>query len=90
MIPDGGDFATLKIVRKLREQLSLTEDEIVDHKVKQVNGELSWEKANKRTEMNFSDLHTEMIREPLKKLNETKKLKEREHFSIYEQFIGGK
>jgi len=39
VLPAEGNFATLKMVRKLREQLSLTESEIKEYKVVQISEE---------------------------------------------------
>lgn len=87
ILPAEGNFATLKIVRKLREQLSLTQDEIKEYKVEQVGDQITWANGAKTTEMEFGDFNAEMIQKVLKKLNDEEKLEER-HYAIYEQFVG--
>ena len=88
MLPVEGNFATLRIVRKLREQLSLTEAEIKEYKVLQKDDQITWAKGNKTTEMKFGELAEEMIREKLKKMNEANKLEDK-HFMLYGQFVEG-
>lgn len=132
ILPAEGNFATLKIVRKLREQMSLTEDEIKKYGVVQVYGvhagvirgaetdaeavtiatkiygannaeriamgirngtiesnQITWEKGEEVTEMEFGEFAENMIKEQLKKMNETNKLEDK-HFGIYEEFVEGK
>ena len=132
ILPAEGNFATLKIVRKLREQMSLTEAEIKEYNVIQIleehviaiknakpnaevlsvatkifgannaqrmangiqNGtfgsnQITWEKEEKTTEMEFGEFAENMIKEQLKKMNDAKKLREDKHFAIYEVFVEG-
>lgn len=86
ILPAEGSFVTLKIIRKLREQLSLTEAEIKDYNVIQKDGQITWEKGDKTTEMEFGEFAENMIKEQLKKMNEANKLEDK-HFSIYEMFV---
>ena len=87
ILPAEGNFATLKIVRKLREQLSLTETEIKEHKVIQKGDQIMWNNGEKTTEMEFGEFAESMIKDALMKLDERCKLENR-HFRIYEQFVG--
>ena len=89
ILPAEGNFATLKIVRKLREQLSLTEIEIKDHKVVQNGDQITWENGEKVTEMEFGEFAENMIKEQLIEMNEANKLEDK-HFAIYEKFVEGK
>ena len=88
ILPVEGSFATLKIVRKLREQMSLTEAEIKEHKVVQQGDQITWNNGEKTTEMEFGEFAENMIKNQLKKMNETNKLEDR-HFVIYEKFVEG-
>lgn len=88
ILPAEGNFATLKIVRQLREHMSLTEIEIKDHKVVQKGDQITWEKGEKVTEIEFGEFAENMIKGQLKKMNETNKLEDR-HFAIYEKFVEG-
>jgi len=87
MLPAEGNFATLKIVRKLREQLSLTETEIREQGVIQKGDQITWDNGEKTTEMEFLEFAESMIKDALIKLDKASKLEDK-HFGIYEQFIG--
>lgn len=88
VLPGEGNFTTLKIVRKLREDLSFTEEE---HKVlnfKQEENSLFWNKdAEVVKDISIGNKATEIIVESLKKLNDSKKLTE-QNYSLYEKFVG--
>lgn len=86
ILPAEGNFATLKVLRKLREMLSLSQEEIKEYNAKQVGEQITWNNGVKTTEMEFGDFDAEMIRKALKKLDDEEKLDER-HYSIYEQFL---
>jgi len=89
ILPAEGNFATLKIVRKLREQLSLTEAEIKEQNVRQEGDQIKWDNAEMTTKMEFGEFAENMIKERLGKMNEANKLEDR-HFAIYEIFVEGK
>jgi len=96
LLPQEGNFATIKVVRKLRESLSLTEEEIKYFGVKTVttNGgqsQLTWspEHSDETKEFEFGEFAVEVIKSKLKQLEESKKLTN-EHFSLYEMFIENK
>jgi hypothetical protein len=87
-LPEKGDFITLKIVRKLREGLSLNEEEIKHFNVKQTGDQVSWDntKTGETKELEIGEKALDIIQETLKKLNESKDLTERE-FNLYETFV---
>ena len=92
-LPKEGNFATLKVLRKLKETLSLTEEEIKYYEVKHVstNGgetQITWnaQKAQEEKEFEFGEFAEDLIVSKLKKLDADKKLEEK-HFSLYEKFI---
>jgi len=88
ILPKEGDFTTLKIVRKMREDLSFSEDEHKALKFVQEPDQLRWDdKAEADKEVTFGEKATDIIKETLKRLNDEKKLTE-EIFSLYEKFIG--
>jgi len=96
LLPKEGNFATLKVVRQLKESLSLTEDEIKHYEVKQVakeNGDvqLTWntEKAKTDKEFEFGEFSVDMLKAKLRKLEEDSKLEEK-HFTVYEKFVENK
>jgi len=88
ILPREGNFATLKVVRKLRESLSLTEEEMKEYSVKQIGEQLSWDpaKAEETKEIDFNEFAEEMVKSKLKDLNEKNQLKA-EHFTLYEKFV---
>lgn len=90
LLPQEGNFATLKLMRKLRESLSLTDQEIKEYDFKQEGDRLSWkpELAHKEKAIDFEDFALELIKTELRKLNDSKKLEDK-HFSLYEKFIEG-
>jgi len=88
VLPAEGNFATLKLIRELREQMSLNAIEIKDHKVVQNGDHITWEHGEKTKEMEFSEFAENMIKTRLKKMNETNTLEDK-HFAIYEMFVEG-
>jgi len=88
ILPKEGDFLTLKIVRKLREDLSFTEEEHKALQFVQEEGNIKWQTgADTPKEITIGEKATDLIVSTLKKLNTDKKLSE-QHFSIYEKFVG--
>ena len=89
ILPKEGDFTTLKIVRKMREDLSFSEEEHKALDFKQVDeGRIQWKQdADKPKEISIGEKATDIIVEVLKKLNDDKKLQD-QHYSLYEKFIG--
>lgn len=90
ILPKEGDFTTLKIVRKMREDLSFSE---VEHKALGFqflkDGRVKWKvEASVEKEINFGEKATDIIVDTFKKLNDDKKLGD-EHIDLYEQFVGG-
>ena len=94
VLPAEGDFTTLKILRKLREELSFSDEEHKLYKFEQltVDGQtrVKWDNAvEQERDINFGEKATDIIVVSLKKLNDAKKLRD-EHFGLYEKFIGEK
>lgn len=98
LTPLEGNFATLKVIRKLRGDLSFSDEEFKKWEIKQVPGgdgatSLTWrlfDSKNKpidqEAEIEIGEKATDVIVLALSKLNEQKKLKN-QHFSLYEKFI---
>lgn len=90
VIPSEGNFTTLKVIRKLQEDLSFSEEEHKKYKFVQEENRVSWnDKADLNKEMEIGEKAKDIIVLALSKLNEEKKLKF-EHFSLYEKFIDKK
>lgn len=85
MLPKEGDITTLKIIRKLREDLSFSETEHKELKFTSENNSLHWEK-NIEKEIEIGEKATEIITIALKSLNEQKRLHE-DCINTYEKFI---
>jgi len=92
LLPAENNFVTLKIIRKLKEDLSFSEDEIKQFEIKAENDRMFW---NVKVENNLmpdgkeiaiGEKASDIIVEALKKLDESKKLAER-HVSLYEKFV---
>lgn len=87
ILPTVGDFTTLKIVRKLRESLSFSEEEHKKYNFRQEQEVVFWDKTNEEPK----DVYTggkasEIIKNVLKELNDGKKLSDGQ-FTLYEKFI---
>lgn len=89
LLPKEGDFLTLKIVRKMREDLSFSEAEHKDLRFDQTENNIKWNQAaDKPKVIDFGEKATDIIVGILKKLDETKKLTEQQ-FSLFEKFVMG-
>lgn len=87
VLPPEGDFITLKVVRKLKENLSFTEDEIKQYKFVQADGSVSWDNSVEQSKpIEIGTQAKTIISEALGKLDKDKKLRD-EHFSIFEKFV---
>ena len=89
VLPKEGDITTLKIIRKLKDDLSFSEEEHTALQFKNEDGQIMWkEEADIKKEIEIGEKATDIIAEALKALNKAKKLTEA-HISIYERFTGG-
>jgi len=87
LLPKEGNFSTLRIQREAIQKLGLSNSEFKKFSIKQENDKVSWnEEGNKETELDIPSKAIDLIKESLKKLDETKKL-EQNHFSIYEKLF---
>ena len=89
ILPKEGDITTLKIIRKLKDDLSFSEEEHTALQFKNEDGQIMWkEDADIQKEIEIGEKASDIIAEALKSLNKAKKLTEA-HISIYERFTGG-
>lgn len=87
ILPQEGDFLTIKIVRQLREALSFSEEEHKALQFKTEEARVFWQtEAAKDKEIGIGGQATKIIVEALTRLSDEKKLKD-EHFSLYEKFV---
>lgn len=87
LLPKEGDFTTLKIIRKLREDLSFSEAEHKDLQFKNENGAVQWQQAaDIPKDIPIGEKATDIIVDVLKKLDKEKKLQD-QHYQLYELFV---
>jgi hypothetical protein len=87
VLPKEGDFLTLKIIRKLREDLSFSEEELKANKVVQNgDGTITWQEHGHMKDIAVGEKATDVVVAALKALDEQKKLTDA-HFSLYEKFV---
>ena len=88
LLPQQGDYMTLKIVRQLREELSFSEEEHEALKFSPVaEGRVTWESsADPLKEFAFGRTQERVIKDVLEKVDKAKNLK-MDHFSVYEKFF---
>lgn len=86
ILPEKGDFVTLKTLNQLRLSLALTEDEIKEWGVSQDDdGLVSWTSSDE-VEIPIGEVATGIIVDSLRKLEVNKDLSV-DLLSIYEKFI---
>jgi len=89
ILPKEGNFLTLKIVRKLRENLSFNEEEIkaLNIKVDPEKGNATWDASkDPNKEVEIGREANKVIVEALEKLDKDEKLTQ-EHFTLFEKFV---
>ena len=86
ILPERGNFATLRIVEDLRRELSISEEEADECGIVFGNDQITWQKDIEK-EIAFSDRAKEMILEALKKLDTANEMEPR-HMSLWRKFIG--
>jgi len=87
ILPKEGDFTTIKLLRKLRENLSFDEDEHKKLEFVQDGDQVRWnQKALTDKHIQIGEKQADIIQSALEKLNTEKKLTD-EHFSLYEKFV---
>jgi len=84
IFPEQGNFATLKIVRKLRESLGLDEDEIKQINFRQEGQRFLWD-SDPMKDVELGEKATDIIIESLMRLDKDNKLVQ-DQFSLYEKF----
>lgn len=92
-LPKEGDFITLKIVRKLTNDLSFSENEIKEYKFspfkdKNEKDLIGWDQeVEQNKEIEIGEKATDIIVDGLKELDKNKKLTN-DYFELYSKFIG--
>ena len=86
-LPQAGDITTIKIVHKLRQDLSFSEEEHELYKIEYKDGMIHWDDTNKEIkDIDIKSKAYSIIQDTLKKLDDEKKITE-EHLPLYEKFM---
>ena len=87
ILPKESNFITLKIIRKLQENLSFTENEIKELEIKQHENQITWnQEKDIGHDIEIGEKATDIIIESLKELDKNKKITN-DNFSLFEKFI---
>jgi hypothetical protein len=91
LLPNQGDFTTLKIIQKLQQDLSFSEEEhkVLNFKTDAAKGFTTWNFAGEKDvqkDIIIGEKATDVIVGALKKLNEAKSLS-LDIMGLYEKFI---
>lgn len=88
ILPSENDIITMKIIRKLKEDVGFTEDEIIKWNIKLNEGNITWNAGENSVEReyDFGIKSIEIISNALKELDKKKKITER-HLSLYDKFV---
>lgn len=87
LLPVEGDFGTLRVVRRLKEELELTTDEQVLIGFSRNGPEFKWERElDPAKEFDLDATALRIISDRLKDLDAKKKLT-MQHYSLYERFV---
>lgn len=90
ILPKEGNFVTLRIVRKLQEDLSFSEDELEKYKIVQSENKVNWDSkidSKDQKDIDIGGEATVIIVKALKDLDKSEKLLPN-HVPLYEKFIG--
>lgn len=87
ILPEAGNLLTIKIVRKLREALSFSEEEHKELKIVAKDDRITWDIAAKPKEIDIGDQGKEIIEKALRGLNEKDELTVPD-VGLWEKFIG--
>mgnify|MGYP001566747352 CR=1 FL=1 len=86
-LPEKGDFVTLKIVRKLREDLSFSEEEIAEYRFRKDGNRIVWKpEIDPQKEYHFGPRATTAIVDALKGLDKAQAL-DSQTLALFEKFV---
>ena len=89
VLPETGSFITIKVVRKLREDLSASEKEYKHLGITEdaETGRVNWDQTkDKLKEVEIGEIASEMIKKKLKEMDSAEELTPN-HESLYEMFV---
>lgn len=89
ILPQVGDYTTLKVVRTMREALSFSEEEHKNLKFVHEGNGVAWDEgADSPVDIAVGEVATNIIVDALKELNSRRLLKD-EFLPLYEHFVEG-
>jgi hypothetical protein len=87
VLPSQGDFVTLKIVRRLREDLSFSEEEIAEYEFHKDGNRIIWKAGiDPKREFQFGPRATSAIADALKVLDKAEAL-DTQTMQLFEKFV---
>ena len=91
ILPETGDFITLKILREMQLNIGFSEEDYKIFKIKTEENRVSWDPVEglKEVEIEFGEKAIEIVKEALTKLDGEKKLIPN-LFTVYEKFVQDK
>ena len=90
LLPDEGSFVTLKLVRKLKDQIGFDEAEIMAFGLEKTEKGVHWNPATDRTkEIELGEVACDLLSKRLKELDATGKLTV-DHIALYERLVDQK
>lgn len=89
ILPEKENFVNMRIIRELRSNLTLSEEDIKegDITVSDDGDQILWKKMVEK-DIPIGEKATDIIVEALRKLDKEKALEDR-HLALWEKFIGG-
>jgi len=87
ILPEKENFVTMKIIKDLRSNLLLSEEDIKEAEVTLEGEQMFWKKMIEK-DVQIGEKATDIIVTALKKLDSEKALEDR-HMALWEKFIGG-
>ena len=88
LLPEKGNFETMKTIEALRDILYPTEEEVKKFGVKQTSNNISWnEEGAKEIPLKFTKIQKDLLKESLDKLDEKEELTFAQ-YSVYKKFKG--
>jgi hypothetical protein len=88
ILPESGNFVTMKILQRLRMALGFTEEEIAKHNLVVTENNVKWENEEAPVNIPLGKVAREEIVKALEKLDAAGKVEAR-HLSLYEKFSFG-
>ncbi len=88
LLPPEGDITTVRVVHRLRQDLSFSEEELGALHLRTVEDEIKWEpEADPLKDVPVGAKAREVIGKLLTRLSKSEKLTE-QHLALYEKFVG--